>query len=487
MLKRRVAVTTATLLFLLAIPSFTSASTTIAGTTCKKLGATKVSKGRLYKCVKVSKKLRWDKGKLLIPAPTKSPEPSPIPTPEQSTVAPSPSPSAEAVSCPQNEDNASTSTPVSSGAENKNILVAQDNLWFHGTGPFSAFMTYDNSGTFVTPMTPALGFYDSSSIADNEKQIDMAADNGIDAFSQEWISPLGEGGSLEDPLDNAFLAAPNICRIRWAIFDDLNLRLTWKYPDKYGNASPNFDDPDVRAIFVSDMEHFADKYFGQAQYLKIDGRPIVEIWATWNFRGSLANIQSTVQAAREAVKKLGYDVYLVGDEEGAGTFNAQRVATWDATSSFIPMLMPGNPFSGRDNGASGLAKAITFVDQANQSWSRALSGLKVLGRNDAVSFQPGFSPQYDDTLFRNLNKIGGPTSLWAMSKAEIKAMAQVSLNSAQPVGASGRKLIWIGTWNNYPESTQVEATIAGSNYPGGNTGHDILDALQEVFGSQTFG
>jgi len=483
MLTKRVAVTTATLFVLLLTPSLTSASTSIAGTSCKKLGATTVSKGRIFKCVKVSKKLKWDKGRPVTPSPTLIP--SPTPTPTNVVVTPEPTPTA--LTCKQSADNASITTPVSTGADNKNILIAQDNLWFHGSGQFSAFMTYDNSGKYVTSMTPALGYYDSSSLADNEKQIDMAANNGVDALSQEWISPLGEGGSMEDPMDNAFLAAPNICRIRWAIFYDLNLRLGWKYPSKYGNQGPNFDDPDVRAIFVSDMIHLATKYFGQAQYLKIDDRPVIEIWATANLHGSLANVVNTVQLARDEVKKLGYDLYIVGDEEGWGTFNASRVAIWDATSSFIPPLMPGTPFAGQNNGRAGLTKAITFVDQANQAWVKDIAGIKVLGRNESVSFQPGFAPQYDDTLFRNLNNLGGPTSLWAMSKAEIKQMAEASLKSAQPVGASGRKLIWIGTWNNYPESTQIEATAPGANYPGGNTGNDILDALQEVFGSQTFG
>ena len=79
------------------------------------------------------------------------------------------------------------------------------------------------------------------------------------------------------------------------------------------------------------------------------------------------------------------------------------------------------------------------------------------------------------------------TSLLAMSKAEIKALSEVALKYAQPVGKTGRHLIWIGTWNNFPESTQIEPTKPGSNYPGGNIGTDILDVLKDVFGSKTFG
>ena len=59
---------------------------------------------------------------------------------------------------------------------------------------------------------------------------------------------------------------------------------------------------------------------------------------------------------------------------------------------------------------------------------------------------------------------------------------------ADPVGASKRRIIWVGTWNNFPESTSIEPTVESADpYPGGNYGFDITDVLQEVFGSETFG
>ena len=381
-------------------------------------------------------------------------------------------------------DNASVPGRDAASTANKVVVVAQHNLWFHKLRNDSAFVAWDGSGKRTSPYQPWIGFYDMAKRADIERQIALAADNGVDAFSSEWISPLGTPGSLEADLDNAFLKARNLCRIRWAIFYDLNLRMHWM-----GDTSgpPNFDDPVVRSTFVKDFVHFATKYFKTPQYLKIDGRPVVEIWATWNFRGSVANIQSAVQAAREAVRRKGYDVYLVGDEQIFGEIDRARVSTWDATSSFIPPLMGGTPFAGQDNGTAGLAAANEFVDRATAAWVAGIDGVTVLGTNTPVAFQPGFTPQYDDTMFRAVNGLEGRTSLLAMGPQDVRALAETALRYAQPIGTTGRKIIWVGTWNNYPESTQLEATKPGSTWPGANTGASILDTAESVFGSEVFG
>lgn len=149
--------------------------------------------------------------------------------------------------------------------------------------------------------------------------------------------------------------------------------------------------------------------------------------------------------------------------------------------------MGGTPFAGQDNGTAGLAAANEFVDRATAAWVAGIDGLTVLGTNTPVAFQPGFTPQYDDTMFRAVNRLEGRTSLLAMGPQDVRALAETALRYAQPIGTTGRKIIWVGTWNNYPESTQLEATKPGSTWPGANTGTSILDTAKSVFGSEVFG
>ena len=61
-----------------------------SGQSCSKVGATSISKGLKYTCVKSGKKLIWNKGVAVVkPKPSTSPTPTPTPTP---TPSPSPSP-----------------------------------------------------------------------------------------------------------------------------------------------------------------------------------------------------------------------------------------------------------------------------------------------------------------------------------------------------------------------------------------------------------
>jgi len=55
---------------------------------------------------------------------------------------------------------------------------------------------------------------------------------------------------------------------------------------------------------------------------------------------------------------------------------------------------------------------------------------------EKVILQPGFTPQYDDRAFREINKIPSSTTFPA-SKEQVTAMALVVRQHAQPVGSQG--------------------------------------------------
>jgi hypothetical protein len=389
------------------------------------------------------------------PAPTVSPVPTAVPSP---TVPP---------------------TPTDIPKPNDYIVIGQLNLWYHGPGCYGGFEQYNCSGKRSTPFTPALGAtYDSSDPSVVKQQIDWAAAYGVDAFSIEWTTPRGVGGSLENNLDDAFLKAPNLDKIRWCIFYDLELRIL-QTPGLHVDLSQgmDFDNPDVYNTFVADFDHFAQKYFSQAQYLKIDGRPVVYIWGTWNARGNFAG---AFQEARKRAADRGYDVFIVGDIIRTDAFNSKLAASYDANTNFV-FLIPGLP-TYADVGATAPA-----VDRALGNWQNHIKGLMVTGRQDLVNLEPGFTPQFDNRQFcagaGNTNCIYVP----ATSKDQVTAMANVAIKYAQPVGSQGWKLIWLNTWNNWAEATTVEPTIEqGPKYPAGNYQFDLLEVIRDVFGAETF-
>jgi hypothetical protein len=365
---------------------------------------------------------------------------------------------------------------AASAALNEYIVIAQLNFWYYGPGFWGGFENENHERS--TPLTPLLGeTYYSSDPSVVYQQIEWAVEYGIDAFSIEWIKPRGLGGNdLEVTLDDVFLKSPNINKVRWAIFYDFPLRLD-QTPGLDVDVVPNinFDQPDVYNTFVSDFVHFATKYFGNPQYLTIDDRPVIYIWATNSFKGNLAG---AMQDARDQVSKLGYDVFIVGDEVCFGCFDRQHAALFDGSSTFT-MLMPGTD----TRGMTDVGKAAVKVDETLRWWTNQIAGLKVAGRKDLVNFQPAWAPQYDDRKF----KMVGGTYVPALGKDQVVQMATVARKYAQPVGSNGLKLIWINTWNNWAETTTIEPTAnLGPKYPAGNYGFDMLEVVREVFGNETY-
>lgn len=372
-------------------------------------------------------------------------------------------------------DAAADVTPI-----NQYVVVAQLNLWYYGPGCFGGFEAFNCSGQRNVLLTPYLGFtYRSVDPDVLHQQIEWAAEYGVDAFSLEWTTPRGVGGSLEPNIDDAFLKAPNLYKVKWAIFYDLVLRLLQTGFNIDGGI--NFDDPAITNVFVSDFDHFAQKYFGQPQHLAIDGRPVVYIWATWTTRG---NVAAAVQAARAQAATRGYDVFIVGDEIRTDRpFDAAHASLWDATTTFT-FLVPG---IGYPPPYANVAQAATGTDAIFQQWRDNTSGLQVAGRTDLLNFQPGWAPQYDDRLFRAVNDISNPTYVPAESKDQVVAMAEVARKHAEPVGSGAQKLVWENTFNGWAETTTIEPTAnLGPKYPAGNYQFDMLEVVREVFGAETY-
>ena len=360
---------------------------------------------------------------------------------------------------------------------NDYIVIGQLNFWYYGPGEFGGFENSD--GSRMTPLTPLLGeTYRASDPTVVYQQIEWAVEYGVDAFSIEWTTPRGVGccGSMEDTLDDVFLKSPNIHKIRWAIFYDFVLRLD-QTPglDIDVMQNINFDQPDVYDTFVSDFVHFAKKYFSHPQYLTIDGRPVIYIWATNSYVGDLAG---AMQEARDRVSELGFDVFIVGDEMRTDFFDPDHVSLFDGSSTFT-FLIPGIDWYSLND----VGEATVAVDGAFQWWRDQLVGLRVAGREELVNFQPAWAPQYDERNF----VFERPKYVPATSKDQVFEMAMVARKHAEPVGSSGLRLIWLNTWNNWAETTTVEPTVnIGPKYPAGNYQFDMLEVVREVFGSETY-
>lgn len=366
-------------------------------------------------------------------------------------------------------------TQLSAPSQNEYTVIAQLNFWYYGPGLYGGFE--NDLGERSTPLTPLLGeTYWASDPEVVHQQIEWASEYGVDAFSIEWTTPRGVGccGSMEDTLDDVFLKSPNIHKVRWVIFYDFVLRLNQTAGLEQYVGALNFNEPAVFDTFVADFIHFAQKYFDHPQYLTIDDRPVIYIWATNAFVGDL---EGAMREAREEVTKLGFDVFIVGDEMRTDLFDPDHVSLFDGSTTFT-FLIPGIDWYSLDD----VGEASVAVDNAFQWWTTRQTGLQVAGREEMVNFQPAWAPQYDE---RNII-FDRPKYVPALSQDQVRTMAEVARKYAQPVGSQEEMFIWLNTWNNWAETATVEPTAnLGPKYPAGNYQFDMLEVVREVFGPET--
>ena len=102
----------------------------------------------------------------------------------------------------------------------------------------------------------------------------------------------------------SFLKAPNISRMRFAMFYE-----TWNLASTGARLTPVTFQMELH--FDADMISFAKDYFYNRSYLRIDGRPVVFLYLTRTLTGDVAGM---IQGARTVLKRLGFDPFFIGDE-----------------------------------------------------------------------------------------------------------------------------------------------------------------------------
>ena len=144
----------------------------------------------------------------------------------------------------------------------------------------------------VPPQQPAASLVNSQSQRTASRDITNARQAGINFFAMDWwpYAPHSSPRIAEQAnAMKAFLKAPNISRIRFAMFYE-----TWNLGFDAGREST----PVTFAMelhFDADMASFAKDYFHNPSYLRIDGRPVVFLYLTRTLTGDVAGM---IQGAR---------------------------------------------------------------------------------------------------------------------------------------------------------------------------------------------
>jgi len=164
------------------------------------------------------------------------------------------------------------------------------------TGPITAAFFYPwfpnawDQGVFpFTNYTPSLGWYDSADPQTIDAQLDLASRAGLDAFIASWWGP-GHHTDRAMPalLDSTVRPGSSFPDMRWAV-----------YYEEEGQSDPS------PARIVEDLRYLKSKYFDHPGYLRVDGKPVVFVWADSGDGASMADRWARAKA------DFGGDVHLV--------------------------------------------------------------------------------------------------------------------------------------------------------------------------------
>jgi hypothetical protein len=150
------------------------------------------------------------------------------------------------------------------------------------------------------PKVPSWGYFNEADPAWAAKEIDLAANNGIDCFIYDWYWYSNTGQYLQEGLEKGFLKAANRNRLKfalmWANHDWLNIQ-----PATFDNGRVKLTEGEVSmALWDTISTYIVRNYFSQPNYWKIDGKPYFSIYEIITFINGLGGIQQ----ARAALDML---------------------------------------------------------------------------------------------------------------------------------------------------------------------------------------
>lgn len=159
------------------------------------------------------------------------------------------------------------------------------------------------------PKVPSWGYFNEADPKWAAKEIDLAANNGIDCFIYDWYWYSNTGRYLVDGLEKGFLKAPNRNRLKfaimWANHDWLNIQ-----PATYDNHRIKLTEGKVSwQLWDTISTYIVEKYFKQPNYWKIDGKPYFSIYEIVNFvngLGGMVNAKNAIALLDAKAKNAGF-------------------------------------------------------------------------------------------------------------------------------------------------------------------------------------
>jgi len=253
---------------------------------------------------------------------------------------------------------------------------------------------------------PTLGRYNNRDIID--QHVSWASESGIDFLAVSWWGPDWEynvesAAWRDRTITDCLLPAAE--RLDICILYETCGRLK-KDSGAFYPAKPEGSENSNEEILLRDFEYLCENYFSHPSYLKLEGRPVVFLALSWEFRGwadALARL-------RQAMSRAGHDVFLVGIMDSWQNPDWTSCC-WFDTLTCYHMFTPDPDRVQIHDSTIDASDLLDRVDERYEVWSSA-----------GLGFVPNVMPGFNDSL--NPNGAGNPAlprsteffeSLWSVA------------------------------------------------------------------------
>lgn len=313
----------------------------------------------------------------------------------------------------------------------------------------------------LQPKIPIWGYEMEDSPDVMSKKIDVAVNNGVNAFIFDWY--FHESGTyLEGALNDGFLKAPNRNRIRFA--------LMWANHDLHGESGEVSEES-----FNKVINHLVMDYFTNPAYMLIDGKPYFSIYEIGTFIQGMGGVQKA-RDALNSLRRRALDAGLNGVHINVVDWQLKnrgdaskllRVLGVDSVTSYtwvhhVPLKKLGFP-------------TVDYMDVAERYLNYAHQARQRYG----LPYYPNVTMGWDPTPRMNKGQPfdgrGYPNTPVIVGNTPDRFMCVMRRVKASFVDSPlDQRVITINAWNEWGEGSYLE--------PDNMTGLKYLEAIRDVIG-----
>ena len=314
------------------------------------------------------------------------------------------------------------------------------------------------------PKYPLWGYFNEAQAEDAEREIDTASDFGIDVWMIDWYW-FNCTMLFHEQLENGFLKARNRSRLKFAIMwaddDWTNLFPTRSPNDAAILIKQQTDEGDMLRLTDYCIEH----YFGQPNYFRIEGRPVLGIFNLNLLLRYLSadRLRRVFDRMREHVARAGLgDLHLQASHGDGYVGHEGELKTLGFDSATYYHTFGYTYGGGRAPGSRspyGQAALDTI-----RLWKEAAAKI-------SVPFFPDCPVGWDDSARYGSNAVMVTQRSPDQYERLLRAAQYFSAGSS-----TGPKVIFLSSWNEWTEDhVLLPDTVFGYSY---------LDAVRRTFRSK---